>query len=51
MPFTEPLSPPLKSRVLGCPSKTPTLTTRGEKTARNFLAAVQLVASIVWLNL
>jgi len=24
--------------------------TRYEKTARNFLAAVQLVASVVWLN-
>ena len=26
------------------------IATRYEKTARNFLAAVQLVASIVWLN-
>jgi len=27
-----------------------TIATRYEKTARNFLAAVQLVASVVWLN-
>jgi transposase len=26
------------------------IATRYEKTARNFLAAVQLVASVVWLN-
>jgi transposase len=26
------------------------IATRYEKTARNFLAAVQLIASIVWLN-
>jgi transposase len=26
------------------------ITTRYEKTARNFLAAVQLVANVVWLN-
>jgi transposase len=26
------------------------IVTRYEKTARNFLAAVQLVASVVWLN-
>jgi len=26
------------------------IATRYEKTARNFLAAVQLVASLVWLN-
>jgi hypothetical protein len=40
-----------KQNLNPCPSFCPCYPTRYEKTARNFLAAVQLVASVVWLKL
>jgi transposase len=47
---TSPGSRTTPRRGLGKIKQFRAIATRYDKTARNFLAAVQLVASVVWLN-